>query len=99
MTAVCLVVGCLAITMIGAVMLTQAPAVRETLSHAPVRTSGVEAQTPVEDDRAAQDAAVHRRVASLFPGLGMRIATRVDTTPLGLSAADAAKAGVASVVL
>ncbi|GAA4347342.1 FtsX-like permease family protein [Microbacterium rhizosphaerae] len=99
MAAVCLVVGCLAITMIGAVMLTQAPAVRETLSHAPVRTSGVEAQTPVEDDRAAQDAAVHRRVASLFPGLGMRIATRVDTTPLGLSAADAAKAGVASVVL
>ncbi|MDL9977836.1 FtsX-like permease family protein [Microbacterium sp. ASV49] len=99
MAAVCLVVGCLAVTMIGAVMLTQTPAVRDTLSHAPVRTSGVEAQTPVQDDRQAQDAAVHEHVASLFPGLDMHVATRVDTAPLKLSAADAERAGVASVVL
>lgn len=96
-------VSYLAVTVIGLAVLSEAPAVHATLAAGPAQSIGVQAEAPLTgpsvQDQRTQDAAARKQIEKLFRGVDVHVAYRVETSPIRLGAAQAAKADAGSLVL
>jgi len=97
--AIAVLVSYLAVVIVGLALLSQAPAVRDTLKAGPVQTIGVQVQAPLSTHQEAQNAAARGRIAALLPGVPIHVTDLVETSPIRLGESQAARSGASSVVL